>query len=221
MSVGKIRILLSEPPFKTESEAVHFVVLLRKEIEKDREDRDKFGLLKFFCDWALHSKLDKSSQTLEILINFNKCLTEFDFGKGDREKLDALLIRLSSIISFEKLHDEIALFLEKHRLPRDIVNDRAIWKTFLNFLADIINDSQLRFSDSRDYRKIARIRKFKGVLAFPFFLRNSCVSGLSLEKRIEQQIDRENFEIKDVVILTIRIIMDSGSSILIPSTRLD
>lgn len=51
-----------------EADVQHLFTLARKLIENvPKPDRPKYALLKFYCDWTLHSEIDRSETGAEIL----------------------------------------------------------------------------------------------------------------------------------------------------------
>lgn len=196
----------------------YLMVWIRKRLERlDRKEQNKYSLLRLFCDWTLHSKIDKSPQALKILKELNSSLAAFNFEKKDRDKFYALINRLSTTVSFSRFRKELILFLPVGHLSRSFIEDDEHWKPFLNFLTEIISGAPLKLHIGKTMPN--RIEKFPKL--FPHFLQNAHVTGLALVKRSERHTSKGRIRMYDATMLEIRIDMNTGGSILIPSVELE
>lgn len=110
---------------KTEAQVVYILSRVRKilEIENNKE----FKILKFYCDWALHSEIDNVHPVKEMLDGIVNNTGEhlFDF------------------VSFKLLHEELRSFLEEQRLPTTICESGEQGNMFNMFLSEIYSDTPL------------------------------------------------------------------------------
>lgn len=127
-----IEFLENHSPFKEESEIVYLLAEIRKIIEGYE---GKYNALKFYCNWALHSKLDKKS-TIRIL---SSKLDKFiDFSK-DRNEIQKMISDADKgrFMKMEDFRLELIDFLKKHTLS--IKNfDGNKWDKFRELYLEII-----------------------------------------------------------------------------------
>jgi hypothetical protein len=131
----------------TEVQVVYLLAGIRKLIERDGV-RDQYRDLNFHCDWALHSKLDRTDAK-EILRKFDaahgllrdKKVKLRNLPEALRDEID----RISTMRSFEK---ELSQFLETHDLPPLTKKRPDGWTHFLHLYAKVIEDIPLVVTDT-------------------------------------------------------------------------
>ena len=140
MDYNKVKLkLLLQKKTLSESEYVHLLVLIRKELEilKDHNPTDysTFDHLKLFCDWTLHMAIDRSVTGSFLIVNINKTLNDVKHSHTWEviEKVS------SSLIS--KFSDQMKDFLVKNSLPTDIVDDGHRWRDLLRNILEIISQN--------------------------------------------------------------------------------
>ena len=140
MGYDKVKLkLLLQKKILSESEYVHVLVLIRKELEilKDNNPTDysKFDHLKFFCDWTLHMVIDRSATGSFLIESINKTLNDVKHSHTEDviKKVSSSLIR--------KFSDQMKNFLEKNSLPTDIVDDDRCWRDLLRNILEIISQN--------------------------------------------------------------------------------
>jgi hypothetical protein len=84
---------------------VHRLMALLRELLEARNELNKYPLLRMFCDWSLHTKLDRLKVSNQLLD-----LVDAMFAK--RETMDAQLGQLCASISPAKFQKEVASLLE-------------------------------------------------------------------------------------------------------------
>lgn len=136
-NINKLRLLLTHNP--SESECVHALVIIRKELEILREtdpnSYSSFNFLKLFCDWALHMEIDRSLAGSYLLADINKTLNDVKDIKTDE------VIKQISSSLIGKFRHQTRDFLIKNSLPIDIVNGHDEWRNFLKNILEIISHS--------------------------------------------------------------------------------
>jgi len=140
MGYNKVKLkLLLQKKILSESEYVHVLVLIRKELEilKDNNSTDysKFDHLKLFCDWTLHMVIDRSATGSFLIESINKTLNDVKHSRTEDviKKVSSSLIR--------KFSDQMKNFLEKNSLPTDIVDDDRYWRDLLRNILEIISQN--------------------------------------------------------------------------------
>ena len=140
MDYNKVKLkLLLQKKVLSESEYVHVLVLIRKELEilKDNNPTDysKFDHLKLFCDWTLHMVIDRSVTGSFLIVNINKTLNDVKHSHTE----EVIKKVSSSLIS--KFGDQMKDFLVKNSLPTDIVDDGHRWRDLLRNILEIISQN--------------------------------------------------------------------------------
>lgn len=128
--------LRKHSPPKEECDVVYLLVEIRKIL--DHENSEKYPILRFYSDWAVHTRKDK--KTKEIKKVMESIYKEIVL----REQNASYIIMNPAIISFadfKELRIEIGSFLNDHGLPEGLVLED--WKTFKRFLAKILTDQPI------------------------------------------------------------------------------
>ncbi len=128
----------------TEVQVVYLLAGIRKIIERDKIG-DQYVDLRFHCDWALHSSLDRSGAKA-ILAEFDAAhaLLRGNVKLGDLPPaLKAEIDRISDMRSFNK---ELSQFLATYGLPALNKNRPDGWAHFLHLYARVVEDIPLMVS---------------------------------------------------------------------------
>jgi hypothetical protein len=170
-------------PIETEERVVYLMVEIRKLIEHSRLPDNQFLTLRFFCNWAVHTKLTRG-EGAEIVGLMNKCFEGRLNGQYMPEEEHE---RLHGIFSFEAFRNELLEFLRGQgltlsamELPPQLIN---FIKLYSSVVADcpIIytkKDLRLRWMDRAvistyqvDHDLIPQIRQESPFAECPFGLR--------------------------------------------------
>ncbi|HAU1234405.1 TPA: hypothetical protein ACMWW0_001961 [Legionella pneumophila] len=136
--IGTIKKLISKNDLN-DSIVVHFLTLIRKELEiLDESDREFFDVLKFYCDWALHTAIDRSKSGSSIISNINQTIAIYQHSSSNEE-----LIRAISILLINKLKNQLSKFLDKHSIQTNIISEQTQWRHFLLILFSILEHTQV------------------------------------------------------------------------------
>jgi len=154
----KIRRELSNLPIDTEPRVMYLMVEIRKVLEHE----NRGGLLRFYCDWVVHTKMDRNP------------------AQDIYDRISADNVESSQIISFSKLKDELKKFLEDRSLPTEITNTH--WESFKSKLIDILVDTPI---EKKGIVGSFFYRKTDGVSDIEFGFKNSDGSIKSLSRIIE------------------------------------
>jgi len=125
----------------TEPQVVYLMAGIRKLIEHDNA-QGKYPALNFYCNWVLHTKLDRGFA--------KSVITLFDriYGAqraGNREELEALWKEMHALTDGGALCEQLGRFLREKSLPDHISTDMSHWRMFLSLYASAINDTPLEF----------------------------------------------------------------------------
>ena len=141
----KLAMQLDNNQVLPESVVVYILVGIRKLLEIGN-DSNTYPSLRFHCDWALHSKLDRKG-ALAVIKQFD----DFeDAWAGDNTDLMAKAqAALSATVGADKFRTELAQFLKVHKLPTTLCDDDTRWVDFLRVYGAVIHDAPLEFNLTR------------------------------------------------------------------------
>jgi hypothetical protein len=138
--IRKLTAELNPPGINTEAKVVYLMAGLRKLIERDQLG-EKFSVLKFHCDWVLHSKLEGTAAK-EILAMFDKA--EGLMHNTPYEKLPASLRRkIDNISKMESFEEEMSSCFAHYNLPAIMHAGADGWTHFLHLYTQVVQDIPL------------------------------------------------------------------------------
>jgi hypothetical protein len=123
-------------PIETEEQVVYFFVELRKLMERSKTLKDKYPTVNLYCNWVVHTELDRSSLADEIV-------RKFDLGYGQKQN-PKIIAELNDLLTTERLKTELTRCLvEEFKLPAIDVSNLKKWNRFRHSLAMVITDCPL------------------------------------------------------------------------------
>jgi len=119
----------------TERQAVYILVQLRKLIDEDKNGREKHSALNFYCDWAVHTHLDRkgAKRFIDEVEKYVAALLDLETGYVIYKQSDA-----TKLISLDSFRQELGVFLTEQNLPTHLVSDEKQWHDFLLHYGGII-----------------------------------------------------------------------------------
>jgi hypothetical protein len=149
--VAKIKRALIDAPI-TEAGVQHILALSRKLTEKiPRDDWGKYALLKFYCDWTVHSKIDRSEAGAEILARLHMVVAEH-LKKSDNTNL---VRDLSRTLSLDGVRNELNDLLRQFGAA-DVASQQK-WREIVPILVEIISHVPLMISPKN--KKLEALRR--------------------------------------------------------------
>jgi hypothetical protein len=128
----------------TEVQVVYLLAGIRKLIERDKIEEQYAGL-KFHCDWALHSSMDRAAAKA-ILRQFDSAHALLR-GKIELRALPPdLRIDIDRISQMKSFQEELPRFLAAYDLPPLTQRRSDGWPHFLNLYSKVIEDIPLEVS---------------------------------------------------------------------------
>ncbi len=123
----KLALELSKPIIE-ESQVVYILSRIRKILEIDYNlNQGKYAKLKFYCDWALHTKIDKNKAFQEEFVKF----IQGDMNAG------------APILTFEVFQTEFLDFLTQYGISAEVYKMPENNITFRKLLAKIYADTPI------------------------------------------------------------------------------
>lgn len=136
----KIRkFLLQHKPFLEECHVVYLMVEIRKILEHIDSENEEFPLLKFYCDWVLHT--DKSHKNK----NWTYIIDMLDEGIKLNEE-GKYTVNFKGGFSFfygKPLKFELVRFCRKMSIPFEFVNSKEWWRCFQLLLFNVLQDQPI------------------------------------------------------------------------------
>jgi len=136
----KLTALLSRG-ITTEPQAVYLLAAIRKIIEQEQSSQ-KYKYLNFYCNWSLHSSLDRKDAK-EILAIFDGVHEHYLAGKDEIGLPNDLKRELTRISRMESFRTELETFLGEKGLPPINITRSDGWVYFLHLYAKVIEDCPL------------------------------------------------------------------------------
>lgn len=142
--ITKIQKLL-DAGIKTEDQVISLLVRIRKLIEQESNTND-YGLLKFYCDWILHSKL-KGTMAQEILEGFNEAHIQLS-GNIKLSDLEppSLRLKVDNISKMSGLKEELSNFFSIHKIKDNLTKDSKSWLNFILEYCKVVSDCPLEIN---------------------------------------------------------------------------
>jgi hypothetical protein len=119
------KFLTNHVPFKEECEAVYLMVELRKLI--DREVKDQYRLVRFYCDWTVHP----------IKNHNNRFISEV------KSIIDEVFEASSIDFLMPTFRTEMLSLFTTYDLLGELCTDKAAWKHFVNVFVQVLADQPI------------------------------------------------------------------------------
>jgi len=146
-------VAIKEKPSLEESEIQHLFVLARKLIERQPEtDRANYALLKFYCDWTLHSEIEHSKEGALLLSRIHSMILTH-LKKTDNSSFAS---DLTTTLSLENLRNQLNNIIYKSGSSTDIFT-RQKWAEIIPVLAEIISSCPLKIDTK--HKTLSKIKQ--------------------------------------------------------------
>jgi hypothetical protein len=128
----------------SEAEAVYLMTGIRKLLEQ-QQAAQHYKLLKFHCDWTLHSKLE-GPMAQEILREFDAANLHLKNGVDYDHLPSGLRNKIDKISKLKHFEQELAAFLQDNELPSISAARADGWIYFVHLYAKVVEDCPLVIS---------------------------------------------------------------------------
>lgn len=139
-------------PIGREADVIHLLVEVRSVIELMEQ---RFRILKFFCDWVLHPRMDRNPAR-EILRTFDNLLAGSRMNPWVALQVMNQSRPLTSLAGFR---DDLLIFLAEHRLDTTLICSLDRLEKFLGAYVDRIAMTPLKADVSFKNLDEIRVRK--------------------------------------------------------------
>jgi len=126
----------------TEPKVLYFLAEIRKFLDgQDSKIKNRYPNLYFFCNWALHIKMDRTPAK-KLLQRFKRNVSEVESNSlGDIQ--NAFVSKEISFYMLIDLKKEIRAFIKSKELPDKLVKNVESWEKFRYLLLEILMDCPL------------------------------------------------------------------------------
>ncbi len=140
--IGKLKTEISKKIIN-ECQVVFILSRIRKILEIKNEKR-KYKHINFYCNWVLHSKLDRRNTTDLLKDLFEK---HIDSETTAKEIASILKNNQSNFFKLITIKEELINFFENYNLSVDnIINN---WKSFEKLLLGLIKECPVIFTSNK------------------------------------------------------------------------
>jgi len=140
--VKKLKLALIES-IQKECQVIYIFVEIRKLLDWIDQDGSNFSVLRFYSNWVLHIKIDKTFAISSLLKKIENSILR---GEGDRYSI------ILEMINFDELRKELKNILKQIKV-NNFFSDDNYWQTFKEKLVTVLIDCPLE-------PKLGNIEKF-------------------------------------------------------------
>ena len=152
---------------KDECQVVFILSRIRKILDMKNE-KSKYKLLNFYCNWSLHVNLTHTKTTQVLSDMFDQFIDCSESANNIARKMK------SNHADFFKLNDfkdELKKFFEDYDLPLRLFNEKISWNVFIKLILEIIEECPVVFiKSSKKMNRIDLIKNKKGDYCYKFSL---------------------------------------------------
>ncbi len=114
-----------------------FISSLKSGKKLEHESTDNFSLLRFYCDWIVHTKKDRGMQGIvDVAEKLNALVDGVEITSLHHEQL-------LKFLDMPELRKELLDFLSKHSLPNDLCELYKKWQIFTDTLSKVLSDQPI------------------------------------------------------------------------------
>jgi len=137
--VEKLDTLLKQQPLTKESEVVYLMVEIRKILDLAYDKKADFVLLRFYCDWTVHTAKDQHLENIKPVIDkmYKNIKLQIEGHLGSTKS------PVTDFIYLEELKKEMIEFLSKESLPNDWCQTKELWVEFTKLLLNVLIDQPI------------------------------------------------------------------------------
>lgn len=140
----------------SEAQALYVMAQIRKSLEHGIITLQDDSLIKFYCDWVLHSQL-KGTYAQSVLMKLNPAHDFYLSHSTDIELPDDIYAKIHPIISLDDFRHAMHEYVIQAGLPDGIVCIPANWHGFLRAYLGIIEDCPLKVRQDNTHLSIREI----------------------------------------------------------------
>lgn len=120
-------------PITEECHAVYVLVEIRKVL--DRDYNDKYPLLRFYCDWCVHTQKDRITPQIKAIMEQIYASIEKPSPVNNSNMM--------SFIRMEDMRNEMSQFLVEYNLTVSFAKDSVNWIEFIKLMVNVLADQPI------------------------------------------------------------------------------
>lgn len=133
--VDKLNRHMQNPP-KTEPDVVYALVQVRKLLEHEQA-RSEYKTLTFFCDWVVHTELNRTEGGKKILKILDDRLGHYNPKEPWNIDPDG---KVHEVVGLDMFNRELNEFCQRLHLSTDWTNDMVSWRKFMLLYGEVVRD---------------------------------------------------------------------------------
>ena len=123
---------------KASFESIALVIVNLRMLIEIKEVANDYPKVKFYCDWFLHSQLDRKSAK-EVVISIKEAMIKSELKNN-------FLLQVSKIIGVQEFVIELKEIIYKYLKSRNNIDDDRFWIDFLKLYLNLITHKPILFS---------------------------------------------------------------------------
>ena len=167
---------------KGEARVVYILSLIRKILEI-KNQKDKFKLLNFYCNWSLHVSLSvkRTKQVITDMLD-----QDIDCSKRASDIARKLNSNHADFFKLNDIKKELVKFIADNDLSPALTNKRQQWVEFVSMLLQIIQDCPVICIESSKKIKTMKLQRNKKNEYYYKFSLHSCSSKPIIKLKFKQ-----------------------------------
>ena len=142
--VQKLQAFLASGAVNDECRVVYLLAQIRKLLERSDSPQTQNHTLKFYCNWALHVKLDRNPAASDFLSEVDPILTiSASLNQVEHERLNHLL-------TLQSFRDELKNFLSENGIDTVICDLDDHWNLFLHAYSNVVENCEIESRGTDD-----------------------------------------------------------------------
>lgn len=129
----KLETLMTQEDFVGKECCVVYLMVESRKLLEHLNAGQEYSLLKFYCDWIVHTKKDRS------MTGITEIADKIDALVSKGQKLShAEYDEILDFIRMPELRRELIKFLKTNKLPVEICEQDNMWRRFAKTLAEVL-----------------------------------------------------------------------------------
>ena len=168
---------VSQPDGLMEREDICFLMVQARHLLEESPQRKEYKVIEFYCDWMVHSKLDRSEVSVLILRDITKVI-----AKNWNPTSNYTVNEVSKVIGLFKLRTELIKLFKEYNLPVTIFDIEENWKNLVGFLTYFLANKLVSFPQENPIKKTKLRMIWEEMIAFDkpanFWIENLTIIGI-------------------------------------------
>lgn len=127
-------------PLTEECHAVYLMVEIRKLLDRTTREGTDFPLLRFYCDWTLHTQKDKHLNHISPIINrmYDDIRKQLQLAPWQGSVTDVI-----DFMYFKSLQVEMDTFFRSLGITTSLTTDDTQWLAYISLMVSILSDQPI------------------------------------------------------------------------------